>query len=131
MADSRSAVCSSRLILRALRFGVAQADQDSVRGGRSAGQTFEYIHRNQHHRRTGQGLPGRGHRNTAVADGAAGLRALRYQQAERGGRRENRGHRLPWKIRAVAAKKLLDGAGRKYQTQFAIENECSVLQVLQ
>ncbi len=38
---------------------------------------------------------------------------------------------MPGKIRAVAAQKLLDGAGREDKAHFAIEDENGVFQILQ
>ena len=130
MADSRSAVCSSRLILRCAS-GSRSRTRMPIRGGGPARQAFQYIHRNQHHRGTGQRLPRRGHRNTAVADGAARLRACATSRPSvvEGGK--TAGHRLPRKIRAVPAQKLLDRARRENQPHFAIENENGVFQILQ
>src|ERR1039458_5544398 len=129
MAVRRSAVCSSRLIAR--RVGVAQADQDSAPGAVPAGKAFEYIHRKQQHSGAVERLAGRAEGNAAVAHRAAGLRALRHQQAKRGRGREDAGHQLPQETGAVAPEEFFHRAGGEDEAELAIEDEDRVFQLLQ
>ena len=130
MAERRSAVCSSRPILRCAS-GSRRRTRRPLPAPGPPGRLSRMSTESSTTAGPGSVWPAHGEGNAPVADGAAGLRGLRHQQAERGGGRKDLGHRLPGKIGALAAEKFLDGAGGEDQAEFAIENEDGVLQVLQ